>query len=110
MTAAPLEDAQLPVSSSARIRTLPATGYLRPVSGSGLRLPTIENLRWETNNKGGFEAWHIPPGTRHRKWATYLGVIGKRRQAELAKLSSNDLTADIVAWVQNKRAEKGIEA
>lgn len=108
--AAPPVKKPLAGKSSARVKApKPATGYFRPVSGSGLKLPNIENLRWEQNRKGGFEAWHVPPGTKHRKHTVYLGVIGKRRQVELAGLSSDELTAAIIAWIEAKRAEKGIQ-
>ena len=107
---APLASKSEPVKSSARVRgRQPATGYFRPVSGSGLKLPTLRNVRWEQNRKGGFEAWHVPPRTKHRKDAVYLGVIGKRRQAELVKLSSDEMTATIVDWIETKLAEKGIQ-
>lgn len=94
----------------------PATGYPEPVSGSGLTMPTIKNARWERNGKGGLELWHVPPdaslnkrGQVDRAHCTYLGVIGKRRQAELAKLSSNELEAVVVEWVKDRAAKKGIE-
>lgn len=94
----------------------PATGYPEPVSGSGLTMPTIKNARWERNGKGGLELWHVPPdallnkrGQVDRAHCTYLGVIGKRRQAELAKLSSDELAAVVIEWAKDRAAKKGIE-
>lgn len=79
-------------------------------------MPTIKNARWERNGKGGLELWHVPPdvllnkrGHVDRAHCTYLGVIGKRRQAELAKLSSDELAAVVIEWAKDRAAKKGIE-
>ena len=95
----------------------PATGYSEPVSGSGLTMPTIKNIRWEFK-KGpqSFEAWYVPPGAPRnskgkvsREYCDYLGNICKSKQLELAKLPRDEFETVVVEWVKEQAAKKGIE-
>lgn len=118
----------LPVASSARIASEPSapkfkteglpnhkekpsgSGYSQKPSGSGFDLPAIENLQWESNKFGGWEAWHCPPGAIHRKDKTYLCHLGKRLRGKLEREKSpEEFRAYLVEWIATKRAEKGIE-
>lgn len=77
-------------------------------SGSGSPLPDLENIRWEIHKKGGFEAWHCPPGAAHRKEKTYLGYIGKRQLAAWSGLTPDDLFREAGRWIEDRRKGKGI--
>lgn len=65
-------------------------------------------MSWEQNRKGGVECWHVPAGAVHRKDKVYLGYVGKRQLAEWSLLKPDDLRAKVAAWVQARRAGKGI--
>ena len=109
----------LPVASSARIASEPNAPkfktealptYKEKPSGSGFDLPAIENLQWESNKFGGWEAWHVPPGAVHRKDKTYLGHLGKRLRGKLEREKSPaEFRAYLVEWIATKRSEKKIE-
>ena len=77
-------------------------------SGSGYNLPVVEFLQWEENTKGGFEAWHCPPGAFSRKDKTYIGHVGKRQLAAWSALTPDDSRAAVIAWIATKRNAKGI--
>jgi len=76
-------------------------------SGSGYELPQLQNLQWELNAKGGWEAWHTPDGAQPRRDRTYLGYLGKRQLAawEQSKTPAEFREA-VGAWVEQKRAAK----
>lgn len=78
-------------------------------SGTGQNLaglPAIPNVRWEPNQRGGYEAWFVPPGTTRRDQSIYLGYLGKRAIQRWAQ--QNVLDAETEHWVAKKRAEKGL--
>jgi len=79
-----------------RVKNVPAKG-----SGSGVTLPDIEQIAWERNARGGFEAWLNPGGpTTPRRDRVYLGYLGKR---------SLHLPPDeIKRWVAGKRSAKNV--
>lgn len=71
-------------------------------------MPELENVSWEENAKGGWEAWHAPDGAFHRREKTYLGHAGKRQLAAWSKLPPDEARAAVIAWIADKRAAKGI--
>lgn len=75
-------------------------------SGSGYVLPELPNIQWELHKKGGYEAWHVPPGALHRKEKTYLGYVGKKQLSAWEHLEASRQA--IIEWVAEKRAAKGI--
>jgi hypothetical protein len=80
-----------------------------PKVPEGCPLPPFENLQWEANAAGGWEAWHAPDGANApRKSKTYLGYFGKRKLAEWERLPVSERLATVAAWVADRRAEKGI--
>lgn len=88
---------------------LSGSGYSPELSGSGHGLPAIENLQWESNGQGGWEAWHVPPGVVHRNGKTYLGFLGKRRLASWQQESPERFRELVRDWIAEKRREKQIE-
>lgn len=80
-------------------------------SGSGsitlADLPAIEGVQWERNARGGWEAWHVPPGATHRRHKTYLGYLGKRA---LATATPDSLPQIVRAWIQARRQAKKLVA
>ncbi len=99
----------LPPDSSGQPKPeLSGSGYSKKLSGSGYDLPTLENLQWEGNDFGGFEAWHSPPGAVHRREKTYLGYLGKRQLAKWGREPPEQFRALVCEWVAQKRAEKGL--
>ncbi len=124
-----------PGESSATISTAPAvsvrksetkssvekpsgSGSVEKPSGSGLipnlpdgcPLPPFENLQWEANAAGGWEAWHAPEGSNApRKSKTYLGYFGKRKLAEWERLPADQRAALVEQWVSERRAARGIK-
>lgn len=76
-------------------------------SGSGSSLPAIPGVQWELNARGGFEAWHCPPGALHRKDKTYLGYLGKR---VIAGSAPDQLDAMARSWIAERMQQKGIKA
>lgn len=88
---------------------LSGSGYSEKLSGSGYRLPDIENVQWESNGLGGFEAWHVPAGVTHRAGKTYLGFLGKRRLASWQKEPPDKFRELVTDWIAEKRREKQIE-
>ncbi|MBP6820811.1 MAG: hypothetical protein KA368_04680 [Acidobacteria bacterium] len=93
------------------LQTKPSgTGYSQKPSGSGFDLPAIENLQWESNKFGGWEAWHCPPGAVHRKDKTYLGHLGKRLRGKLERENSPaEFRAYLAEWIAAKRKAKKIQ-
>lgn len=87
--------------SSAKVRKSP--------SGSGSNLPTIDRLEWNNNSDGGKEAWHVPPGARHRKDKIYLGYVGKRQLAAWGSLDPDARQKVVEGWVATQRERKGIQ-
>lgn len=81
-------------------------------SGSGsfslADLPVIPGVQWERNARGGFEAWHCPPGAVHRRDKFYLGYFGKKIMA--AAESPDQLHAIARQWVEDRRQVKGVAA
>jgi len=84
----------------------------KSLSGTGHKLPGFpirRNLDWEYRKKRGiYEAWHVPDGTVRRDQKTYLGMIGKRRLAELDQMPEADRTAAIQAQINAWKTEKGV--
>jgi len=78
-------------------------------SGGVCQLPDIPDLGWEQNAKGGFEAWHAPNNTRKRTEKTYLSYVNLRTLDNWAGLTESQRIQTITAWVNQKRAEKGIQ-
>lgn len=75
----------------------------------GCPLPPFENLQWEANAKGGWEAWHAPEGSNApRKSKTYLGYVGKKLLAEWLTLPKAERLTTVAAWVDGRQREKGI--
>ena len=81
------------------------SGYQDKRSGSGSSLPAIPGVQWELNARGGFEAWHCPPGALHRKDKTYLGYLGKR---VISASSPDHLDAMARVWIAERMQQKGI--
>ena len=75
-------------------------------SGSGSSLPAIPGVQWELNARGGFEAWHCPPGALHRKDKTYLGYLGKR---VIAVSAPDQLDQVARSWIADLMQQKGIK-
>jgi len=77
------------------------SGY-ETIPGAGL--PVLPGIQWERNARGGWEAWHLPPGQdhRHRRGRVYLGYLG-------VKALPTATPESIAQWVETKRAGKGIE-
>lgn len=117
----------LPATSSARIETRSQSAPFTPAgntpaaeckssdqntpaehSGSGYELPEIDNVRWEDNPSGGFEAWYAMPGAQHRREKTYLGYLGKRQIVAWEKEPPERFQALVVNWIAEKRQAKGI--
>jgi hypothetical protein len=65
-------------------------------------------MAWEPNSKGGWEAWHVPPGAVRRKDRTYLGYVNLQTLAEWENLTPDELAETVENWIQSKRAKKGI--
>lgn len=76
-------------------------------SGRALNLPVLKYLRWESNKKGGVEAWHAPNGSSKRSDKTYLGHLGKQKLEALQ--TSPDPDQAIEAWVAERRKLKGLD-
>ncbi len=94
------------------------SGYAEKPSGSGslpkvpdgCPLPPLENLQWEANAAGGWEAWHAPEGSSApRKSKTYLGYFGKRKLAEWERLPADQRAALVEQWVSGRKAARGIK-
>lgn len=69
----------------------------------GLPLPILPGVRWERHTRGGWEAWHLADETTtHRRGKIYLGYFGVRALRTATPESIRD-------WIEQKRAEKGIE-
>lgn len=107
---APLEPAQnvlqnvlidVPVAGAGNgVQNVPEDG---PANGG---LPDIPGIQWEQNARGGWEAWHAPPGAVRRADKTYLGYVGVRK---LAGWKAAPNFPELVAeWIAAKRGEKGI--
>src|SRR5262249_44310758 len=96
----PAEPAKISEKGSAKPR--------KPRSGTGTFLPDLENLEWEPNSRGGWEAWHSPPGAVLRKQRTYLGYVGQKLLAEWEKLPSDERRRVVEGWIRGKRDGKGI--
>lgn len=119
------EAAPHPADSSARIfapsssAPFEADSHPLPVrtlerTGSGYKLPLMQNLQWEPNKKrGGEYAYHLPPGVTRRsprKHKIYLGYLGKRQLgAWKRELTAAEFEAAIINWLEQKRAQKQIQ-
>ena len=96
--------APVPASSPApdRERSVPNPHPER--SGCGLvnsdGLPIIPGVFYERHSRGGFEAWHCPNGSAHRRDKQYLCYVGKKRL--------DGPPEEIAALVKAKAAGKGI--
>jgi hypothetical protein len=103
---------QAPFRTSAPIvlPSAPATpngAKRRSGTGSNLAgLPDLPNVRWEPNQRGGYEAWFVPTGSTRRDQFTYLGYLGKRAIERWRQ--QNVLNVETERWVAQKRAEKGV--
>ena len=87
----------------------PSDSGSTPKVPAGCPLPPLENLQWEANAAGGWEAWHAPDGANApRKSKTYLGYLGKRKLAEWERWSADQRHAVIAQWIGERRAGKGI--
>lgn len=69
-------------------------------------LPALPGVQWEQNARGGWEAWHVPPGAVRRADKTYLGYVGVRKLAGWK--AAPDFAAQVAEWIAAKREEKGI--
>lgn len=102
--------APLRTSTPAALPSVPATpnvSKVRSGTGSNLaNLPAILNVRWEPNQRGGYEAWYVPTGATRRDQFTYLGYMGKRAIQRWTQ--QNVLDIETERWVLQKRAEKGV--
>lgn len=78
-------------------------------SGNGFVLPELDDLRWEYNQKGGYEAWHAPNKTRKRRECTYLSYVNLQMLDEWSRLTEPEQIQTITDWVNQKRVEKGIK-
>lgn len=78
-------------------------------SGSGYQLPELENLQWEENQRGGWEAWHCPPGAIHRREKTYLGYLGVRQLRQWEQESPERFRELVTDWIAEKRKERQIK-
>lgn len=110
MTAAPVENL---ASMEYKISTAsaPRKGSVKPRkqgSGTGYNLPAIRSLDWENNSKGGYEAWHVPPGTTHRREKTYLGYVGKKLLSSWQNLPTKERRRAVEDWIAEKRAKKKV--
>lgn len=77
----------------------PASNVLHEGSGTG-RLPDLEDIAWERNTRGGYEAWLAPKGrATPRKEKKYLGYIGVRKLRTLNH-------EQICTWINDKRIER----
>ena len=85
------------------------SGYGQKRSGSGYQLPELANVQWEENRRGGWEAWHCPPGAIHRREKTYLGYLGVRQLRQWEQESPERFHELVIDWVAEKRKEKQIE-
>lgn len=72
-------------------------------------LPLLQGIQWEPHSDGGKEAWHVPPGARHRKDKTYLGYVGKRQLSAWGKLDPDARQKAVESWIAAKREKKGIQ-
>jgi hypothetical protein len=106
----PQSQAPLRTSTPLPLPSAPASANapnLRSGTGSNLaNLPTIPNVRWEPNRRGGYEAWFVPTGATRRDQFTYLGYLGKKAIERWSQ--QNVLDAETERWVLQKRAEKGV--
>lgn len=75
-------------------------------SGTGTSLPELQNLMWEPNAKGGWEAWHVSDGAQQRSEKTYLGYVGKRQLEAWRELTPAEFHKFVCNWVEEKRAQK----
>lgn len=89
----------LPVTTQAPHSTPPPeqTEHV-PEAGA---LPPLPEIRWERNARGGWEAWHNPPGATKRAERTYLGYLSSTKLHGLT-------VSDLQNWVATKRTEKHI--
>lgn len=76
-------------------------------SGTGFDLAEFPSVKFEPHKKGGFEAWHVPPGAKKRSEKTYVGYLGMKR---LEMFSAGDFDRLLGDWLREKLAEKGIDA
>lgn len=103
---------QAPLRTSAPVAlpSAPATpNAANRRSGTGSKLgilPDIPNVRWEPNQRGGYEAWYVPTGATRRDQFTYLGYLGKRAIERWRQ--QNVLDTETERWVSEKRTEKGV--
>lgn len=86
----------------------PATGWYPLPSGSG-EVPIPENIQWEVNQYKALQAYHLhDPSDRRRNKKTYLGMIGVKKQRELATWTETEIIEYVEAFIAQKRSEKGI--
>jgi hypothetical protein len=103
---------QAPLRASATVPPPPPaasrkTAKSRSGTGSNLAgLPDLPNVRWELNQRGGYEAWYVPNGATRRDQFTYLGYLGKRQITRWTQ--QNVLVAEAERWVEQKRVEAGV--
>lgn len=103
---------QAPLRTSAPVNLPPAPATPQPAksrSGTGSNLaglPDIPNVRWELNQRGGYEAWYVPDGATRRDQFTYLGYLGKRLITRWTQ--QNVLAAETERWAEQKRMEMGV--
>lgn len=95
-----------PFKSSKPIK--PATGWYPLPSGSG-KVPIPEKIQWEVNQYKALQAYHLhDPSDRRRDKKTYLGMIGVKKQREIAMWTENEIIEFVEAFIAQKRSEKGI--
>lgn len=87
----------LPVTTQAPLPPPPPEHVLFvPEAGA---LPPLPEIRWERNARGGWEAWHNPPGATKRAERTYLGYLSATKLHSLTM-------AELQQWIKIKRTEK----
>jgi len=103
---------QAPLRTSANVpppppAETPKTAKSRSGTGTNLAgLPDIPNVRWELNQRGGYEAWYVPPEATRRDQNIYLGYLGKRTITRW--LQQNILDVETERWVEQKKVESGV--
>lgn len=104
----PVSLPEYPVADTPKPKKAAVKRAGQQVSGNGYLLPTLDQVQWESNDQGGWEAWHVPPGVTQRKGKTYLGFLGKRALAKMRSLTEPEFVAAVQNWTAEKRAGKSI--
>jgi hypothetical protein len=78
-------------------------------TGGGSNLPAVTGVSWESKPGGIVEAWHCPPGARHRSNRKYLGRAGKRQLEKWKGLDADARQKAVEGWIAMQREKKGIQ-